>query len=328
MLNYIVRRLVFMIITVILITGVSFFLIQLPPGDFLSSYLLQLQQTGAQINEDLIQSLRAQYGLDQPMHRQYLIWIKNIITRGDFGRSFGWRRPVNEIIWGRIGITIAIGLSTLAFVYVIAIPIGIYSALRKYSFGDFLFTTLGYLGLAIPRFVLALAVLYVFHLLGYNASGLNSAEFLNQPMSLAKFWDTLKHVWIAIAVLGAAGIAGLIRIMRGMLLDELGKQYVVTARAKGVSETRLIFKYPVRLALNPVVATIGWSLAGIISGAPIVEAVLNLPTTGSVLLRALQSQDMYLAGAFILLLSVLTVVGTFLSDILLVVFDPRIRMEK
>jgi len=328
MLTYLLKRLGYMVVTVVLITAISFFLIQLPPGDFLSSYLLQLQQTGAQINDQLIQSLRTQYGLDKPMVQQYFIWIRNIVTRGDFGRSFGWQRPVNEIIWGRIGITVAIGLATLFFVYLVAIPIGIYSALRKYSVGDFLFTSFGYIGLAIPGFVLALAVLYGFHLLGYNASGLNSSEYLNQPMSWAKLLDTLKHVWIAIVVLGVSGIASLSRVMRGMLLDELGKQYVTTARAKGLSEARLVFKYPVRLALNPIVATIGWSLAGIISGAPIVEAVLNLPTTGSVLLRALQSQDMYLAGAFILLLSVLTVVGTFLSDILLAVFDPRIRLEK
>ena len=328
MLNYIVRRLLFMLVTIFLVSVVSFFLIQLPPGDFLSSYLLQLEATGGKANQAEIDSLRKSYGLDQSAVTQYWIWITNIVTKGDFGRSFQWEQPVSELLWERLGLTVALGVATLIFTYLLAIPIGIYSALRKYSVGDFIITTLSYVGLALPGFILAFGVLYVSHLMGNSVGGLNSPEFLNQPMSWAKFIDTLEHAWIAIFVLGVAGVAGLTRVMRGMLLDELAQQYVVTARAKGVSETRLVFKYPVRLALNPVVSTMGWQLAAIISGAPIVELVLNLPTTGPLLLRALLGQDMYLAGSFLLLLSVLTVVGTFVSDILLAALDPRIRMEK
>ncbi len=328
MLNYIVRRLLFMLLTIFLVSVVSFFLIQLPPGDFLSSYLLQLEATGGQTNQAEIDSLRRSYGLDQSAVTQYWIWITNIVTKGDFGRSFQWEQPVSELLWERLGLTVALGVATLIFTYLLAIPIGIYSALRKYSVGDFIITTLSYIGLALPGFILAFGVLYVSHLMGNSVGGLNSPEFLNQPMSWAKFIDTLEHAWIAVFVLGVAGVAGLTRVMRGMLLDELAQQYVVTARAKGVSETRLVFKYPVRLALNPVVSTMGWQLAAIISGAPIVELVLNLPTTGPLLLRALLGQDMYLAGSFLLLLSVLTVIGTFVSDILLAALDPRIRMEK
>ena len=328
MLNYIVRRLLFMLLTIFLVSVVSFFLIQLPPGDFLSSYLLQLEATGGQTNQAEIDSLRKSYGLDQSAVTQYWIWITNIVTKGDFGRSFQWEQPVSELLWERLGLTVALGVATLIFTYLLAIPIGIYSALRKYSVGDFVITTLSYIGLALPGFILAFGVLYVSHLMGNSVGGLNSPEFLNQPMSWAKFVDTLEHAWIAVFVLGVAGVAGLTRVMRGMLLDELAQQYVVTARAKGVSETRLVFKYPVRLALNPVVSTMGWQLAAIISGAPIVELVLNLPTTGPLLLRALLGQDMYLAGSFLLLLSVLTVIGTFVSDILLAALDPRIRMEK
>lgn len=315
-----------MLVIIGLVSVISFFLIQLPPGDYLSSYLLQLQSSGANINTEEIAALRADYGLDKPVYIQYFIWIKNILLHGDFGKSFQWGMPVSEVIWGRLGITIAIGIATLFFVYLLAIPIGIYSALRQYSVGDFFFTTLGYFGLALPGFILALGALYIAYLLGIDAGGLYSPEFLNQPMSWAKFIDLLKHVWLAIVVMGAAGVAGTVRVMRSMLLDELGKQYVVTARTKGLSETKLIFRYPVRIALNPVVSTVGWQLAAIISGSPIVESVLNLPTTGSVLLRALQSQDMYLAGSFVFLLSILTVVGTFISDILLVVLDPRIKL--
>ncbi len=315
-----------MLVIIGLVSVISFFLIQLPPGDYLSSYLLQLQSSGANINTEEIAALRADYGLDKPVYIQYFIWIKNILLHGDFGKSFQWGMPVSEVIWGRLGITIAIGIATLFFVYLLAIPIGIYSALRQYSVGDFFFTTLGYFGLALPGFILALGALYIAYLLGIDAGGLYSPEFLNQQMSWAKFIDLLKHVWLAIVVMGAAGVAGTVRVMRSMLLDELGKQYVVTARTKGLSETKLIFRYPVRIALNPVVSTVGWQLAAIISGSPIVESVLNLPTTGSVLLRALQSQDMYLAGSFVFLLSILTVVGTFISDILLVVLDPRIKL--
>ncbi len=326
MFRYIRKRFVHMLVVIALVSVVSFFLIQLPPGDYLSSYLLRLQSAGAQVNQEEVEALRIHYGLDKPFFTQYFIWIKNILLEGDFGKSFQWGMPVSEVIAGRLGITIAIGIATLIFVYLLAIPIGIYSALRQYSIGDFVFTSLGYFGLALPGFIMALGALYIANLLGIDASGLNSPEFLNQPMSWAKFVDTLQHVWLAIVVMGAAGIAGTVRIMRSMLLDELGKQYVVTARTKGLSERKLTFKYPVRIALNPVVSTVGWQLAAIISGTPIVESVLNLPTTGSVLLRALQSQDMYLAGSFVFLLSILTVVGTFVSDLLLVFLDPRIKL--
>ena len=329
MLTYIIRRSFYLLITVAVVSVVAFVLIQLPPGDYLTTYVIQLENQGSTVSEYELQGLRRQFGLDQPIMVQYLKWIWGIVSRGDFGRSLLWNVGVSELIWERMGWTMVVALGSLLFTYVVAIPIGIYSALHKYSPFDFSFTVIGYVGLATPNFFLALLLMYMgFKVFGQSVGGLFSPQYADAPWSLRKFLDMLSHLWVPVVVLGTAGTASIIRIMRGMLLDELKKQYVVTARAKGLAERRLVFRYPVRIALNPIVATIGWQLATIISGAPIVGVVLSLPTTGAMMLRALLSQDMLLAGAFILLLSVLTVVGTFISDLLLAALDPRIRLEQ
>ena len=329
MLTYFLRRSFYLLITVAVVSVVAFVLIQLPPGDYLTTYVIQLENQGSTVSEYELQGLRRQFGLDQPVMVQYLKWIWGIVSRGDFGRSLLWNVAVSELIWERMGWTMVVALGSLLFTYVVAIPIGIYSALNKYSPFDFSFTVIGYVGLATPNFFLALLLMYMgFKVFGQSVGGLFSPEYADAPWSLRKLLDMLSHLWVPVVVLGTAGTASIIRIMRGMLLDELKKQYVVTARAKGLAERQLVFRYPVRIALNPIVATVGWQLAAIISGAPIVGVVLSLPTTGAMMLRALLSQDMLLAGAFILLLSVLTVVGTFISDLLLAALDPRIRLEQ
>ena len=329
MVDYLVRRFVFMLITIAVISVVAFVLIQLPPGDYLSTYIAQLEEANTEVTESELAALRQQYGLGRPMHVQYLKWIWGIVSRGDFGQSFQWNKPVKDLIWDRIALTAMVAMASMVFTFVVGVPIGIYSALNKYTPGDFTFTVVGYVGLATPNFMLALVLMWIgFRYFGHSVGGLFSPQFQEQAWSLAKVLDLLVHLWVPVVVLGTAGTAGLIRVTRAMLMDELQKAYVVTARSKGVSESRLIFKYPVRIALNPVASTIGWRLTEIISGAPIVAVVLSLPTTGPVLLRALLSQDMYLAGAFLLLLSVLTVLGTFISDVLLAAIDPRIRMAE
>ena len=325
--SYILKRILYMIPTVIVISIISFIIIQLPPGDYLTSYIATLEQSGAMVSEAEAGALRAQYGLDEPMVKQYLRWMWKLL-HGDFGMSFQWSRPVTQLVGERIGLTMLISSATLIFTWAIAIPIGIYSAIKQYSIGDYVSTVFGMLGLAVPNFLLALVIMYISYAwFGWNVTGLFSREMAAAPWGIAKFVDMLKHLWVPIIVVGMSGTAQLMRIMRAGLLDELGKPYVETARAKGLSERKLIFKYPVRIALNPLISTIGWSLPAIISGETIVSVVLSLETTGPLLLRALQSQDMYLAGSFILLLSVLTVIGTLISDVLLALVDPRIRYE-
>lgn len=330
MLRYFMRRLIYMVSTLVFVSVVTFILIQLPPGDFITTIQAQRDTGGGQdvMSPEEVAALRRQYGLDRPFPAQYLKWVWNIVSRGDLGFSMQWNRPVNELIGERIALTTIMAMMTTLFIYAVAIPLGVYSALHQYSPGDFAFTALGYAGLATPNFMLALILMFIgFRYFGASVGGLFSPQYLEAPWSIAKVGDLLAHLWIPVIVLGTAGTAEQIRITRAMLLDELGKQYVITARAKGLSERRLIFKYPVRIALNPIVSTLGWSLTMVISGAPIVAVVLSLPTTGPILLRSLLSQDMFLAGSFILLLSVLTIVGTFVSDILLALLDPRIRME-
>ncbi len=325
-LTYIIRRILYMIPTLFAISVVAFFIIQLPPGDFLTSLVAGMAEQGETIDSAQLAALKQRYGLDQPFYVQYWKWISGIVFRGDFGQSFEWNRPVNTLIWDRLGLTFILSLSTLVFVWAVAIPIGIYSAVRKYSLGDYVATFLGFIGLATPNFLIALVLMYVsFKYFGQSVGGLFSPEYIDAPWSWGKVTDLLAHLWIPMVVLGTAGTAGLIRTMRANLLDELGRPYVVTARAKGVAENRLLVKYPVRLALNPFVSGLNDVLVQLVSGAAIVSIVLSLPTTGPLLLRALMSQDMYLAGSFILMLSVLTVVGTLLSDILLAWLDPRIR---
>lgn len=327
MIYYLLRRLVYMLFTLIFVSMVSFIVIQLPPGDYLTSYVMQLRSSGAEVSEAQLAALTKQYGLDRSYTAQYLLWMKNIITKGDFGRSFNWQKPVSEILWERLGITALLAGLALLFSMLVAIPIGIYSALRQYSVGDYVFTIFGYIGLATPNFLMAVVLLFfTYKFFGVHIGGLFSPDFQNVPWSFARVLDMMNHLWAPVIVLGTADAAGLIRIMRSMLLDELDKQYVVTARARGLKESRLIVKYPVRIALNPVASTIGWRIVTIISGAPIVSVILNLPTTGPVLLRALMSQDMYLAGSIVLMLSALTIVGTFISDVILAVLDPRIRL--
>lgn len=327
MIHYIIRRIFLLIPTLIAISIVSFILIQLPPGDYLTSYVAQLSQQGEQVDQSALAALKAQYGLDQPVYVQYLKWITGVL-RGDFGYSFEWRRPVAQLLWDRLGFTFIISLATLLLTWLIAFPIGIYSAVRQYSIGDYLFTFIGFLGLAIPDFLAALVLMWIaFAVFGQSVGGLFSPDYVDAPWSVAKVLDMLSHLWIPALILGIGGTAGLIRIMRANLLDELHKPYVTTARAKGLPEWKLILKYPVRVALNPFVSTVGWSLPHLISGTVIVGVVLNLPTNGPLLLRALLSQDMYLAGSFILMLSVLTVIGTLISDILLAWLDPRIRLQ-
>lgn len=326
MTQFIFKRLLYFIPTLFVISVVVFVLIQLPPGDYLSTLVIQMRDSGDVVDEASIAALEQRYGLNQPIWVQYEKWIVNIVTEGDFGQSFEWNQPVSELIWERLGWTLVISTGSLLFIWAVSFPIGIYSATHQYSFLDNVFSLVGFIGLATPNFLLALVLMWVgFSVFDVNMGGLFSSEMEDAPWSIPKLLDLASHLVVPIIVLGSAGTAGLIRIMRANLLDELNKPYVEAARAKGLSETRLIWKYPVRVALNPFVSSIGNILPQLISGATIVSVVLNLPTTGPLLLRSLLSQDMYLAGSFLLILSVLTLVGTLLSDILLALLDPRIR---
>jgi peptide/nickel transport system permease protein len=322
---FILQRIFWMIPTLFAISIVAFTIIQLPPGDFLTTYIAQLQVSGGDVQEDQIAALKKRYGLDQPIYIQYVKWMGGM-ARGDFGQSFTWNRPVRELIGERLALSAGISILTLVLIFAVAIPIGVYSAVRQYSVGDYALTFLGFIGLAVPEFMVAMILMYVAYLLwGTSVGGLFSDQYAEAAWSLAKFGDLLSHIWIPLLVIGLHGTAGLIRTMRANLLDELRKDYVTTARAKGVPRTRLLFKYPVRVAINPIVSTIGWRLPAIVSGEIIVAVVLNLPTTGPLLLRALLSQDMYLAGTLVMFLAMLTVIGTLISDILLAWVDPRIR---
>lgn len=326
MIQYIIKRFLYMIPTLFAISLVAFLIIQLPPGDFLTSYISAREAQGFLVDEAEITNLRERYGLDKPIHVQYITWIRGVL-QGDFGQSFQHNRPVSDIIWERLALTVVISSATLLFTWVIAFPVGIYSAVKQYSIGDYIFTFLGFVGLSIPHFLFALILMVVaFKLFNQSVGGLFSPEYATEPWSWGKVRDLLEHLWIPVVVIGLQGTAGLIRIMRANLLDELRKPYVVTARAKGQDELVLLARYPVREALNPFVSTIGYILPQLVSGSIIVAVVLSLPTTGPLLLASLKSQDMYLAGALVLMLSTLTVVGTLVSDILLAWLDPRIRL--
>ena len=325
--QYILRRIILAIGVLLAISVMAFALIQLPPGDYLSTYIGVLRQQGALMDQQTIDDLRQEYGLDKPLPMQYLWWMWQM-GHGDFGRSFEWQRPVYDLVMERLPLTIAVSLSSLIFVYLVAVPIGVYSAVRQYSAGDYLATIFGFIGMATPSFLLALILMwFMFSRFGVSIGGLFSQQYQDAAWSWGKLFDFLKHLPVPIIVIGLSGAAGLIRVMRGGMLDELRKQYVTTARAKGVSETRLLLKYPLRVALNPIVSTIGWQLPAIVSGETIVSLVLGLPTTGPLLYRALISQDSYMAGSIVMFLSFLTVIGTLLSDILLAILDPRIRFE-
>ena len=328
MVGYILRRLLIAMGTVWMISMIAFAIIQLPPGDYVTSYIAQLMATGTLVTQEEAENLRIQYGLHQPMYAQYARWVW-LMLQGNFGVSMEWQRPVLEVIGDRLLLTALLAFAAVIFTWILAIPIGIYSAVRQYSIGDYIFTFIGFIGLAVPSFLLALVVMYLtFAYFGASIGGLFSTEYLDAPWSLARVWDLCKHLWIPALILGTAGTAQLVRILRANLLDELRKPYVVTARAKGLSELRTILKYPVRVALNPFISTIGYTLPFLVSGSIIVSIVLSLPTVGPLLLKALIAQDMFLAGTIVLLLGLMTVIGTLISDILLVWIDPRIRLEE
>lgn len=327
MLQYLIKRLLYMIPTLLIISVISFIIIQLPPGDYLTSYVAQLRQTGDYVDEEEIESLKIRYGLGQPVYVQYYKWVSGIILRGDWGQSMEWQKPVRELIWERLALTVALSASTMLVGWLISIPVGVYAATHQYSILEYVLAFISFVGVGVPNFLIALVVMWIaMSAFGLNVGGLFSEQYVLAPWTWDKVVDLAKHIWIPIVVLALGGTAGGIRTTRANLLDELHKPYVTTARAKGLSENRLIWKYPVRVALNPFFSTVGWSLAGLISGSQIVSVVLSLQTTGPLLLRALQSQDMYLAGSFILLLSALTVIGTLISDLLLAYVDPRIRI--
>lgn len=325
--GYVLRRLVYMVITLFLLSVLSFIIIQLPPGDYVTSYIAQMSQRGESVDLTTISTLRQRYGLDLPPYVQYLRWVWKML-HGDFGYSYTWEKPVNELLWERLGLTVTVSVATLLFTWVIGFAIGLYSATHQYSIGDYATSFLGYIGLATPNFLLALIILWLaYAFFGVNLGGLFSLHYENAPWSVGKVIDLLKHIWVPVVVVGTAGTAALIRILRANLLDEVNKPYVEAARVRGLSERKLLWKYPLRIAIIPFVSTVGWNLPAIVSGATITGIVLNLPIVGPLLLQSLQNQDMFLAGSLVMFLSFFTVIGTLLSDILLAWVDPRIRFE-
>ncbi len=327
MLNYLIRRLATMAVTLIVISALVFIVIQLPPGDYLTTYIAELESQGEAVKPEKIEFLRRQYGLDLPLYQQYFVWVTGL-AQGDLGYSFEYSLPVTEVVGDRLYLSMLLNFATVIFIYLVAFPIGVYSATHQYSWGDHGLTFIGLLGLATPNFLLALILLYVANIaFGTSIGGLMDPEYIDQPWSWDKMVSVLEHLWVPVMVIGTSGTAGMIRRLRANLLDEMQKQYVTTGRAKGLSEGRLLVKYPLRMALNPFIADIGSLLPQVVSGSVIVSAVMSLPTTGPMLLSALQSQDMYLAGSFLMFLALLTVIGMFVSDLLLAVLDPRIRLE-
>lgn len=327
MLNYIMRRITLMIPLLILISIVAFIVIKLPPGSYLETYLSELRRTGGEIEQSRAEAIKQRYGLDDPGYVQYFKWVSGFY-KGDFGISFREDKPVLLIINERIGFTILISVLTLLFTWLLSIPIGIYSALKQYSPADYLATVIGFIGVSIPNFLLALFIMFFsIKYFGTDVGGLFSMKYMGEPWSWAKFVDMLGHIWVPIVVVGTGGMAGLIRVMRGQMLDELRKPYVHTARVKGLSEAKVILKHVVRIAVNPIISTAGWILPEIVSGATIAGIVLGLPTVGPKLYEALHSQDMYLAGTIVMMQSALVIIGTLISDILLALVDPRIRYE-
>ena len=324
---FIARRLLHMVPLLLAISIISFIVINLPPGDYLTVKILELESRGDTGARRIIEQWRERYGLDKPLYMQYWIWVSNFV-KGDFGLSFEYDRPVSQLIGQRLLLTVLLSLSTLLFTWLIAIPIGIYSATHQYSAGDQIFSFLGYIGMSLPNFLLALILMYlsVVHF-GWSVGGLFSPEFQDASWSFAKFVDFLKHLWIPVIVLGTAGTAGLIRVMRSAMLETLGQQFVQTARAKGLAESVVVYKHTVRVAINPLITMLGYTFPAILSGDAITAVILNLPTTGPLLLRALEVQDMYLAGTILLFLSLFLVIGNLVADILLSIVDPRIRYD-
>ena len=328
MLNFFLKRIASMILTLFFISVMIFIIIELPPGDYAERYAFRkLTTSGMSITAEDIENLRKQFGLDKPPMQRYLNWIGDIVLRGDFGNSFLYNVPVSSVIGGRIWLTIAVVAAAIIITYGLAIPLGIYSALYRHSVGDYLATCIGYIGLALPNFMLALVLLYFsVTLLGSSAGGLFSPQYLEVPWSWAKFVDLLKHLWVPAIVLGTANTAFHLQTMRATMLDELNQLYVAAARARGIPEWKVIFKYPVRIALNPIVSYLGFDIARVMAGSPVVALVLSLPEAGDLLLKALLDQDMFLGGAILLMISATIVVGVFISDLLLAALDPRIRL--
>ena len=327
MIQQIIKRLLLLPVLLFIFSVFAFVIIQAPPGDFVTSYIAELAASGSSMDRVQIEALRGQYGLDQPAYVQYGKWISRIM-RGDLGVSLDWQRPIRQLIGERLALTVVLGLMTFFFSWVLAVPIGIISAVKKYSAIDYFLTVFNYIGVATPSFMVALIVMWLaFSWFGVSVTGLFSPEFVDAPWNMARVADMLKHIWLPALILTLGGTARLARIMRANLLDELNKPYVEMARAKGMAEWKLIMKYPVRVAINPLVSTIGWFLPLIFSGSLVVATVLNLPTIGPMFLRSLTNQDMFLAGAIVLIYCMLAIIGTLISDILLVWLDPRIRME-
>lgn len=328
MLLYMVRRVIMLVPILFLISIVSFIVIELPPGDWVSNYITNLRNSGVELQEGEAARLTAMYGFDQPSYVRYARWMTGILTRGDFGWSFQWGKPINDILAEKLPLTLIISISALLISWLIAIPIGIYSATHPYSLVDYIATVLAFVWVATPGFLLAFVSAWlIFRYLDFSPLGLNSTEFLDAPWNMAKFLDRVKHLILPIIIIGLSGTGATIRVMRANLLDELKKQYVTTARAKGLTELNILFKYPVRIAFNPLFSTIGWLLPALFSGEVIISVVLSIPTLGPTLLRATLAQDMYLVGSIVLILSTLTVLGTLISDFYLVWADPRIRFE-
>ncbi|MDP5240935.1 ABC transporter permease [Uliginosibacterium sp. 31-16] len=328
MLNYIFKRMLSAIPFMFMVSLTVFILIQLPPGDFVDSYAAAAASSGETISPEKMADLRHQFGLDRHILIQYFYWIGGIVT-GNFGYSFEWQSPVKDLVGERIGLTLILSVAAMLFTWALALPIGVYSAVKRYSIGDYFFTFVGFIGLAVPNFLLALVMMFIASkYYNQDVTGLFSPEFQSADWSLARVYDLMHHLWIPMIIMGAASSAGLIRILRANLIDQLYMPYVVTARSKGLSEVKLLIKYPVRIALNPFVSSIGWILPNLVSGAVIISIVLNLPTVGPMLYQSLMSQDIYLSGTILLVVCLLTVVGTLLSDILLVILDPRIRLEQ
>ncbi len=326
MLGYVIRRILIMIPTLLAISVITFVIIQLPPGDYLTSMINEMQSRGESMDQGRLAMLRETYGLDRPMVEQYAYWVAGML-RGDFGYSFEYNMPVSDVVGDRLVLTAVISVATIIFIWGVSFPIGLYSATHQYSLGDYALTLLGFLGLAVPNFLLALVLLYFAYVwFGTSIGGLMDPHYLGKPWSWGKAMSVLEHMWIPVMVIGTSGTAAMIRRLRANLLDELHKPYVVTARAKGLPPGRALMKYPLRVALNPFISDIGNLLPHIVSGAAVVSVVMSLPTTGPMLLQALRSQDMYLAGSFLMFLAVLTVVGVFLSDLALAALDPRIRL--
>ncbi len=327
MVQYLIKRVITMAMTLVVISALVFIVIKLPPGDYLTTYIEELKAQGENVDQSRIDFLRTRYGLDQPAWQQYLTWATGLL-RGDLGWSFEYDQPVSKVVGETLFLTVILKLATVLFIYAVAFPIGVYSATHQYSWADHGLTFLGFLGIAVPNFLFALVILYAANVwFGTSIGGLMDPSYIGEPWSWGKFGSLLAHLWAPVIVIGITGTAGMIRRLRANLLDELQKQYVTTARAKGMPERRLLLRYPMRVALNPFIADVGSLLPQLVSGAVIVSVVMSLPTSGPLLLSSLQSQDTYLAGSFLMFLATLTVVGMFISDVALAILDPRIRLE-